>query len=482
METLVLGFLLFFSGYAKGIVGEPATAEERKAMPAASTLTDGDIVFTRYNADNDQFSFVFLSDVSASTEFFVTDEGWTGSGFYSNESTLKFVVNTAISAGEECHVNATALTYTTTSGASPLTLSTVGAFSPALGNMIGGFGDNLFIYQTGPSVIAGLSGDNGQSGSSGNAWFSASSESTAGSVIPSGKTNGTGGFLGLFPSGVNSEVDNARYKGSALHSGDKSAVLGEIMKLSNWEFDNNNAYSPATTPFNIAAAAPTSATVAISVFLEGAYNGTDLNTSLNASIPTTQVYTNNGHNGAESVGAIPANAVDWVLVELRETGSAAAALNATKVGSAAGFLMKDGSIKATDGTSNLTVQLTGNSGSDFYVVIYHRNHLPIMSASAISESGGLYTIDFTTVAANTYQNTTALVTLSTGKFAMPAGDADGDGDVDGTDLTTWRSQNGAAFVYNTTNGDFNLDGVINAVDRNDFQRKNSSKTSQVPTT
>ncbi|GEM_PF-1226927 len=238
----------------------------------------------------------------------------------------------------------------------------------------------------------------------------------------------------------------------------------------------------ADATFTTTNVAPTSATVAISVFLEGAYNGTDLNTLLNASIPTTQVYTNNGHNGGESVGAIPTNAVDWVLVELREAGSPAAALNATKVGSAAGFLMKDGTIKATDGTSNLTVQLTGNSGSDFYVVIYHRNHLPIMSASAVSESGGLYTIDFTTVAANTYQNTTALTTLSTGKFAMPAGDADGDGDVDGTDLTTWRSQNGAAFVYNTTNGDFNLDGVINAVDRNDFQRKNSSKTSQVPTT
>lgn len=227
--------------------------------------------------------------------------------------------------------------------------------------------------------------------------------------------------------------------------------------------------------------APTTATVAASVFLEGAYNGTDLNTTLNPSIPTTQPYNRNGHSGGIAP-SIPANAVDWVLVELREAGSAAGALSTTKVGSVAGFLMKDGSIKATDGTSDLTVALTGNTGSDFYVVIYHRNHLPIMSANAISETGGTYSIDFTSISANTYQTTTALATLSTGKFAMPAGDADGDGDVDATDLITWRAQNGIAFSYNNTNGDFNLDGVINAVDRNEFQRKNATKTSQVPGT
>ena len=65
---------------------------------------------------------------------------------------------------------------------------------------------------------------------------------------------------------------------------------------------------------------------------------------------------------------------------------------------------------------------------------------------------------------------------------MLAGDADGDGDVDASDLTAWQSQNGVVFNYSSTKGDFNLDGVINAVDRNDFQQKNSSKTSQVPTT
>ncbi|MCE7996940.1 MAG: hypothetical protein HEP71_33570 [Roseivirga sp.] len=230
--------------------------------------------------------------------------------------------------------------------------------------------------------------------------------------------------------------------------------------------------------------APSSVTMDITVFLEGAFNGATLNTTLNGSLPTAQPYSGssfNNHSGTESATA-PGTAVDWVLVELREAGSAAGALASTKVGSAAGFLMNDGSIKATDGTSNLTVSLSGNSGASFYVVIYHRNHLPIMSANAISESSGTYSIDFTSSSANTYQTTSALASLTGGKFAMIAGDADGDGDVDATDLTTWRNQNGDPFVYNSTNGDFNLDGAINAVDRNDFQQKNVTKTSQVPTT
>jgi len=228
---------------------------------------------------------------------------------------------------------------------------------------------------------------------------------------------------------------------------------------------------------------PNMAVVAATILLEGAYNGTNLNTTINGSIPTSQPYsgsTYNSHGGSESASA-PANAVDWVLVELREAGSAAAALNATKVGSSAGFLMNDGSIKATDGTSNLTISLSGNTGSDFYVVIYHRNHLPIMSATAISESSGTYSIDFTSSSANTYQTTSALASLSGGKFGMPAGDIDQDGDIDATDLSTWRSNNGVAFSYGSNGAaDFNLDGVINAVDRNDFHQKNTSKTRQVP--
>ena len=41
---------------------------------------------------------------------------------------------------------------------------------------------------------------------------------------------------------VSSDVDNARFKTTATHEGDKDALLAAIMDLDNWEFDNGSAY------------------------------------------------------------------------------------------------------------------------------------------------------------------------------------------------------------------------------------------------
>ncbi|MFY0591818.1 dockerin type I domain-containing protein [Roseivirga sp.] len=243
------------------------------------------------------------------------------------------------------------------------------------------------------------------------------------------------------------------------------------------------------TKVDVTTLAPASIQVAATVFLEGAWNGTNaMNTTLeDANLVSASAPYNgtNSHAGSESVAsaaAVPDGAVDWVLVELREAGSAAGAVNSTRKGSAAGFLMSNGSIKAIDGTSNLSINLSGNTGTDYYVVIYHRNHLPIMSANAIVGSSGTLTIDFTANSANTYQTTTALVALSGSKFGMPSGDLNQDGNINGTDLGTWQTNNGITFSYGSNGAaDFNLDGEINAVDRNDFHQKNTSKTRQVPT-
>ena len=239
-----------------------------------------------------------------------------------------------------------------------------------------------------------------------------------------------------------------------------------------------------------ATSAPTLAMVAATALLEGPWNGSEMKTLLKSGglISLTAPYnTINNHNGSESVtdeSDIPADAVDWVLVELREVGvaeSAADADDATRVGSAAGFLMNDGRIVATDGTSDLTISLSGNTGAEFFVVVYHRNHLPIMSKAAVTESGGKYSIDLS-ASANVYEAADAVSTLSgSSKVGMHAGDTDNDGDIDGVDLATWRSSNGAVFSYSGSGlVDFNLDGVINAVDRNDFHQKNTAKTRKVP--
>ncbi|MEQ9298508.1 MAG: hypothetical protein RIF33_08095 [Cyclobacteriaceae bacterium] len=302
---------------------------------------------------------------------------------------------------------------------------------------------------------------------------------------------------------VNSYTLLSEFKGSGLSTDLSEDGLGATV-LSTGSFDDYTFSIPATgSSLSIrivvdtdggdeevlidnmritadAPGAPTSATIAATAFLEGAYNGSGMRTTINAYIPLTQPYSINGHTGG-SAASIPSGAVDWVLVELREAGTAATANNASKVGSTAGFLMSNGSIKATNGTSDLTISLSGNTGADFYVVVYHRNHLPIMSANAISASGGVYTIDFTSNSANTYQGGTSLATLSGGKFGMIAGDQNSDGQVNSTDLTDWRDQNGDPYSYAGSTADFNLDGQVNAVDRNGYQQPNSGKSSQVPT-
>lgn len=269
-----------------------------------------------------------------------------------------------------------------------------------------------------------------------------------------------------------SGTSTLNFSDDGLDETDESIIV-DISSVSNANEGSGNQIIATITDDDL------TTSVASRVYLEGAFNGTNLNTTLNANIPVNQPYTNNGHAGGESAGSPPAAAVDWVLVELREAGSAAAATGSTRVGSAAGFLMSDGSVKATDGTSDLTITAQNVTGSSFFVVVYHRNHLSLMSASAITESGGKYSIDFTTAQSQAF-GTNPMIEVASGVFAMAGGDADGDGDIDAADLLNWRNQNGTTFVYNTSKADFNLDGVVNAVDRNDFQQKNNTKTSQVP--
>ena len=82
------------------------------------------------------------------------------------------------------------------------------------------------------------------------------------------------------------------------------------------------------------------------------------------------------YTGSERIYNLPADIVDWVLLELR-TGTAAN----TTVGKRAALLKSDGSIVDLDGISQ--VKFKGIVPGNYYVVVRHRNHLAIMTASAI---------------------------------------------------------------------------------------------------
>ncbi|MCP5064585.1 MAG: hypothetical protein GY936_19280 [Ignavibacteriae bacterium] len=120
--------------------------------------------------------------------------------------------------------------------------------------------------------------------------------------------------------------------------------------------------------------------VDLKVFLEGPYNNPIMNTDIQPNVPKFHPYNTAPWNYAGTESAtITTDIVDWVLVELR-TGSTPATAT-TVVGRKAALLKNDGTIVDSDGITNVNFNL---ASGNYYIVIYHRNHLPVMSATAIS--------------------------------------------------------------------------------------------------
>lgn len=223
--------------------------------------------------------------------------------------------------------------------------------------------------------------------------------------------------------------------------------------------------------------------VNLKVWLEGPYAAGAMSTNLNPDdLPLSQPYadaafdgTPMDYSGTESVadwsGPL-AGAVDWVLVEVRTTTAAA-----TKIATRAGLLMSDGSIRDIDGTSNLI--FTGFATGDYFVVVRHRNHIPIMSNGVVTFSGTspapLYDM---TVEANIYSGvgSNGAKNLGSGAFGLYAGDADGSGATGAPDNAAWVADDGFS-GYRA--GDFDLSGVTGAPD-NALWVLNPGKVTLVP--
>lgn len=204
----------------------------------------------------------------------------------------------------------------------------------------------------------------------------------------------------------------------------------------------------------------------VTAVLEGPYNGTDMNQNLDTLVPNNQPYSVAPWNyaGSESHSGLPANVVDWVLVELRTGASAATADSVPTNGRKAGFLLNDGRIVATDGTSDLLFEIP--EAGNYYVVVRHRTHLPVISNAAVSYDGvdQRYEYNFTTGAAQAY-GTAAMVEVSTGVWGMYTGRAEltGYGIIDSDDRNSvWNARNNfGQYILS----DVNLDGSVDAGDR-----------------
>jgi len=186
-------------------------------------------------------------------------------------------------------------------------------------------------------------------------------------------------------------------------------------------------------------------------------------------IPLSQPYGTLPFNyfGLESVASIPAGVVDWVYLEIRSTATGLPIPS----GQRAAFLKSNGTIVDLDGVNPVKINVIGGN---YFVVVGHRNHLPVMSALAqlLNTTSTLY--DFTTDLGKYFGGDAK--DLSGGVFGLYGGDGNRSFIVSAADypvVTNNLTQNNYNF------GDLNLSGIVSAADY-PFITNNLTKASNVP--
>ena len=226
------------------------------------------------------------------------------------------------------------------------------------------------------------------------------------------------------------------------------------------------------------------------VILEGPYDVDDdlMNTTLNdlgylpgqrpttffgEPFPSGQPYNQSPwfYDGEEGVGVSERDlyddsVVDWVLVSLR-----ANELRPSTFWRGAGLLHEDGTIEMIQ-----EPDLTEVEDREFFVVIEHRNHLPVMSPTMLTVRGGQVTYDFSEEDSFREIIGDGQKELSNGVYVMAAGNGDVDTevssiiDINVRDLNLWIDANGLNSSYFFE--DYDLNGDINIRDRELWQENN----------
>lgn len=210
------------------------------------------------------------------------------------------------------------------------------------------------------------------------------------------------------------------------------------------------------------------------VFLQGPLVTSGTNTmddSLrsNSLLPTTSPYPDALTCQATVFDTTGNNAIiDWVWVTLRDKNDTSVIL-----ASKSALLQADGDIVGIDGISSLTIDLPTDN---YYVAINHRNHLGIMSATAISLHTSTATIvDLSDTTTSIFGGSNSVIAMSNGIFAMIAGDFDENGQIQNTDANALIQQLGIS-GYNKA--DLDMNAQVQNSDVNNLLNPNIGKGEQ----
>ncbi|WP_299605439.1 hypothetical protein [uncultured Aquimarina sp.] len=218
--------------------------------------------------------------------------------------------------------------------------------------------------------------------------------------------------------------------------------------------------------------------VDITVFLQGAFTNPNsgeeslMRDDLRVStiLPTVSPYGDNATiSDAIKLDDAGSDAtVDWVWIELRDAND-----TSIIVAQQSGILQRDGDIVATTDDRSTPLAFSVNPGN-YYIVVKHRNHLNIMSSSAISLSSTTASVDFTS-STNIAGGANAVVDMNNGIVAMISGDFDENGQIQNSDINSVIQLLGGSGYHNA---DIDMNGQIQNIDVNNLMNPNVGKGEQ----
>ncbi|MDY8138028.1 hypothetical protein [Aquimarina sp. 2201CG5-10] len=215
----------------------------------------------------------------------------------------------------------------------------------------------------------------------------------------------------------------------------------------------------------------TSCVVNARAFLEGPFDGTSFTMKddlrVNNVLPTTSPYEDAATCDVTLFDTTGNTAiVDWVEVQLRNSDDVSEILYRKSA-----LLQRNSSIVDTDGTSVVTVNAwQGN----YYVAIAHRNHLTVATSIAQTFNGNEANIDFLS-SISVLNGTNALVDVGGAVYAIPAGDVDGNGQVQNSDIITITQLLGGSGY---SDADLDMNGQVQNSDINNLLNQNLGKGEQ----
>ena len=168
------------------------------------------------------------------------------------------------------------------------------------------------------------------------------------------------------------------------------------------------------------------------------------------------------------ITAIEDDIVDWIWLELRDSKDDTNILFSTSA-----LLQRDGDIVSADEQAYLEINIQKDN---YYIVITHRNHLGVLSSSSIlCGCGEENNLDFKIDSNIVKGGTNAIKDMGNGKFALYAGDFNGDGQIQNTDKNAVEPLRGIS-GYN--NADVDMNGEVQNTDLNSTLNPNIGKGQQ----